>query len=167
MDDLVPIITAIIALVGSALGVYVGYRKWSRERHAERFGHFAKDQQAVYKELWDRVEAFNIKVRIEEVTSEEFSTHLRELNTFMLEKGLYFDDADRSLANDYARAVFDFQASVRAADQLEAEIALGDTGDIPTEVTTAFREIGDTQERALELRSELRGKIRLVIGGVR
>ncbi|MFQ5677418.1 MAG: hypothetical protein ACE5G1_16135 [bacterium] len=65
-DSLIPIFTAILAFIGTLLGIVAGYRKWRREKQSERFGQFEKDRQALYKKLWERVEEVNIQVRIDE-----------------------------------------------------------------------------------------------------
>lgn len=154
-----------IVLAGTILGIYIGYRKWSRDRDLARFGQFEIDKQQAYKELWAQVEKINITVRIEEVNSEQFSAHLQDLNSFMLKHGIYLDDDDRILANKYVEAVFNFQNTVRSSDSGEASIPLGATQDIPDDVIQGANEIADSQNLAIKLRSEVREKIRSVLSG--
>ena len=165
MKDFIPIITAVIAFAGTILGIYIGYRKWRRDQDSARFGQFEKDKQLAYKNLWERVEEINIKVRVEEVNSDQFLEHLQELNRYMLKHGIYFDDDDRALANKYAEAVYSFQNTVRDSGAIEASVPLGATQDIPQSVLQGAKEIGEAQSRALKLRSEIREKIRSVLSG--
>ena len=165
MKDFIPIIVAIIAFVGTIVGIFIGYRKWRGDRDSSRYGQFEVDKQQAYKGLWNRIEQYNIKVRVEEVTSEQFSDHLRELNSFMLRHGIYLDDDDRALANKYAEAVFDFQKTVRNSEVEDARIPLGSTQDIPDSAIQGAKEIGEAQNVALKLRSEIRDKIRSVLSG--
>jgi hypothetical protein len=165
MKDFIPIITATIALFGTMLGIYFGYRKWHLDRKATRFNQFEKDLQRVYRELWEKVETFNIRVRVEEINMEQFSEHLKDLNSFMLQYGIYFEDEDRDLANKYANAVFNFQNAVRNSDIEEARIPLGETQVIPQEVIDQAKEIGEAQELALQIRSQIRTRIRTVLSG--
>jgi hypothetical protein len=96
---------------------------------------------------------------------EQFSEHLKDLNSFMLQYGIYFEDEDRDLANKYANAVFNFQNAVRNSDIEEARIPLGETQVIPQEVIDQAKEIGEAQELALQIRSQIRTRIRTVLSG--
>ena len=125
MKEYIPIVTTIMALIGTFIGLIIGYRKWNKEQHSQKFGQFDKEKQEFYKELWSRVEEFNIKIRIEEVGSNEFTDHLQKLNAFLLKQGIYIDDIDRALTNDYAKAVFDFQKIVKDSNIQEANVSLG------------------------------------------
>ena len=165
MIDLNPLIAALIAFAGTALGIFFGYRKWKKDRDSSRFGQFEKDTQATYKALWDQIEEFNIQVRIEDVTTEQFTEHLKKLNSFMLKGGIYLEDDDRALANNYTRAVFDFQNVVKKSEMDEASIPLGATQDIPQEAINNAKEISEAQEMALRLRSEIRDRVRSVLSG--
>jgi hypothetical protein len=165
MNDLIPIITATIALIGTVIGLIFGYKKWKSEQNLKSFGQFGKDKQNAYKELWNRVEEFNIKVRLEEVDSNDFSIYLQNLNAFLLKSGIYIKDEDRVLANDYVEAVYLFQKTVKDSDIEAAKVPLGDTAIIPPHVFEQSKEIKRTQQNALSLRDELLTKIRKVLGG--
>jgi hypothetical protein len=165
MKDFVPIIVAIIALIGTVIGIYIGFRKSQQDRDSGRFGQYEKDRQGVYRDLWDRVEQFNIKARIELVEANELSAHLQSLNAFMLRSGIYLDDADRNLVNQYVEAAYNFQKVVRESGLDEAEVPLGKTQAIPYEIIQAHIVIGKAQNEALKLRSQVIEKVRRVLGG--
>jgi uncharacterized membrane protein len=44
MKDYIPIITALIAFVGTVLGIVITYRKWRKEQNAKRFDQFEMDK---------------------------------------------------------------------------------------------------------------------------
>jgi hypothetical protein len=165
MKDFVPIAVALIAFIGTVIGLYVAFRKSQRDRDSERFGQYEKDRQGVYRDLWDRVEQFNVKVRVEKVEASELSGHLQALNAFMLHSGIYLDDDDRRLVNQYVEAVYDFQKVVRESGIEEAEVPLGKTQEIPLRIVEAYRAIGKAQDEALRLRSQVVKKIKSVLGG--
>ena len=165
MNDIIPIITAVIAFTGTVIGIVVGYRKWKKEKNAERYGQYEKEKQEAYKELWNQVEDFNIKVRIEEVDDSQFSQYLQNLNSFLLKGGLYIGETEKNLANNYVKAVLQFQKAVKNANNEAANVALGETSAIPPEVLKNVREIGDAQTLALKLREQLLGKIKTVLSG--
>src|ERR1700681_242669 len=150
MRDFVPISVAIIALLGTVIGIYVGFRKSQEDRDSGRFGQYEKDRQGVYRDLWDRVEQFNVRVKVERVEATELSAYLQSLNAFMLRSGIYLDDDDRRLVNQYVEAVYDFHKVVRDSGIQEAEVPLGQTQQIPLEVVKAYRTIGKAQEEALK-----------------
>jgi len=162
MDEYIPIITAVIALIGTVIGLIFGYRKWRKEQHAKKLDQFNKDRQESYKDLWNCLEDFNIKVRIEGVDNKDFFKHRQNLNAFLLKKGIYIDEEDIELSNKYAEAVFNFQEAVKESNNQEAKSDFQGTSSPVTEQTT---EIGNAQKRALKLRDELLKKIRRILSG--
>ena len=165
MKDYIPIITALIAFVGTVLGIVITYRKWRKEQNAKRFDQFEMDKQAAYKKLWTEVEDFNIKVRLERVTSREFSNNLQNLNSFLLKSGIYIDEEDMKVANEYVSSIFNFQKVVKGLNNPEADAALEETRNIPESILNEVKEIGEAQKKALELREMLLKKIKLVLSG--
>jgi hypothetical protein len=117
------------------------------------------------KEMWERVERLNVEGRIEEISHEEFSRRIAEINAFLLTSNVYIDDPDRTLVNSYTRAARAFHEAVRSSGHAGAMLALGDTAEIPDEVLRQSRAIFETQKEALALRSSLLGKVRSVVSG--
>lgn len=164
-ESLVPILTTVIALIGTLVGIFVGYRKWKRDRESERFAGFEKDRQSAYKKLWENVEEVNVQVRIDEVSRSDFSRKVQALNAFMLKSGIYIDDEDRALVNEYLKAVYNFQKVVRESGSKEAQIPLEETQPIPPSVSKDLKTIEVAQNKAVILRDELIKKIRHVLTG--
>ena len=124
---------------------------------------FREERQRAYKEMWERVERLSVDGRLQEISDEEFSRRIAEINAFLLTSNVYIDDADRTLVNSYARAARAFHAAVRSSGDAEANVALGDTAEIPDDVIQRARAIGDAQQEALTLRASLLNKVRDVV----
>ncbi|MFQ5677417.1 MAG: hypothetical protein ACE5G1_16130 [bacterium] len=99
------------------------------------------------------------------VSKSDFSKKIQALNAFMLKSGIYIDDPDRALVNDYLKAVYHFQKVVRESGSEDAEIPLGETQSIPTSVTDAIKAIEEAQKETATLRDELLKKTRQVLSG--
>jgi hypothetical protein len=158
------ILAAVIALVGTVLGLVVGYRRWAKERQSVRFAKFEADQQDIYKTLWERVEGVNVALRRGHVDEKAFAQLVGDLNEFMLRNGAHLNDSDRMLANRYVGAVKRFHEAVLAAGA-DVQIPYGETQDIPPEVTRGIKAFADAADEAKRLRDELRSKVRTVLAG--
>ena len=159
------ILVALIALGGTLGGIVFGYRKWRAQARAERFGAFEKERQAAYKEMWSQVENLNVDSRIDPIDDSAFLQRRQEVNASMLRAGIYVEDRDRELINEYMAAVREFHKAVRRSGREDAETDLGNTGDIPPEVLVTAREIAETQERALDLREAVITRVQEVVAG--
>jgi hypothetical protein len=158
------VIAALIALLGTLVVAVIGYRRWDKERQAQRFSRFEADRQDVYKILWDRVQNVNASLRRGRVDASGFSELVADLNEFMIRNGAHLDDADQQLVNKYIAAVRSFHEVVSSAD-LEAQIPYGSTQAIPPEVANRIKHLSEAQQQANRLRDQLREKVRLVLGG--
>jgi hypothetical protein len=158
------ILAAIVAFVGTMLGLVVGYRRWTKERKSARFAKFEADQQEIYKSLWERVEDVNVALRRDRVDQSGFAKLVADLNEFMLRNGAHLDDSDTELVNRYVAAVKRFHEAVCTADA-EAQIPYGQTQEIPPEITGKIAALGDAADEASRLRDELRHKVRTILAG--
>lgn len=165
LDSVATVIAAVIALAGTLIGIAVGYRRWSRERTAQRFARFETDRQDIYKSLWDRVEQINAALRRDRVDETGFTELVADLNEFIIRNGAHVDDADYELVNRYVAAVKKFDEFVSRQDP-EAQVPYGQTQVISPEVLNRVKELGEAQNRVLQLRNELRTRVRMVIGGI-
>jgi len=164
-DYIIPISVALIALIGTLVGIYYGHRKWRVDRDSARSKQYLADRQATYKDVWDRVEQLNVDGRITEISSDVFSDRLTELNALMLKAAIYIEDADRSLVNEYISAARSFHQAVRASSSEDAHSALGETVAMPTEVLDREMAIRETRDDALRHRETLVERVRTVLAG--
>ncbi len=120
-------------------------------------GEFIKNERHAYAGLWDVTARTQEEMRgaLDSLTPERFSGMLADVNSFMLREGLYIERDDRLLTieylfwvNEYLRIV----ATTHRGDVLSSMVHEG----LPHNVTL----IDEVLDRANELRSSLRGRIR-------
>jgi hypothetical protein len=162
--SLATIIAAALGLAGTLIGLGVGYRRWSRERAAQRYGRFENERQDVYRSMWDRVEQINASLRRQRVDAAGFAQAVADLNEFIIRNGVHVDEADHDLVNEYLAAVQRFHAVVTKLEP-EDQVSYGLTQRIPAELLGRVKALADAQRQVNDLRTSLRGKVRAVIGG--
>jgi hypothetical protein len=161
-EYVVPIAVALIGLVGTIAGLWVGYRRWLEDKRVAASKGFYAGRQEAYQQLWEKVERLNVDARIEAIPQEDYSKRIAEINAFMLRSSVYIDDPDRQLVNSYIQAAHRFHEVVRSGE-IDADINLGDTAIIPEEVLQQCKALRDSQKSALAVRETLLKKIRSVL----
>ncbi len=163
-SPLATIFGALIAFVGTVLGLMVAYRRWTKERDSARYARFDSDQQDIYKTLWQKVEDVNVALRRDRVDESGFGQLVADLNEFMLRNGAHLEDSDIGLVNRYTKAAKHFDEEVRGAGA-ESQIPYGATQEIPREVLQHEVGLGAAEHEATRLRNELRRRVRVVLAG--
>jgi hypothetical protein len=161
-EYVVPIAVALIGLIGTIAGLWVGYRRWLADKRVAASKGFYAGRQTAYQQLWEQVERLNVEARIEQIPQEDYSKRIAEINAFMLKASLFIDDPDRQLVNSYIQAAHRFHEVVRSGE-IDAEINLGDTAIIPEAVLQQCTALRESQKSALALRASLLKKIRSVL----
>ncbi len=161
-EFVVPIAVALIGLVGTIAGLWVGYRKWLGDKRVAAAKGFHAGRQEAYQQLWEKVERLNVEARIEAIPDGDYSKRIAEINAFMLKSSVYIDDPDRQLVNSYLQAAHRFHEVVRSGE-VDADINLGDTAIIPEQVLQQCKTLREIQKSALALREALLKKIRSVL----
>ncbi len=150
-DILKNAIPALIALVGTVLAILIGYRQWKRQQDTTREGEFRTQKQQTYKELWEKLEDVHVRLRTEVVTSDEFRSVVRDVNSYILKRGLYLEKDDQALANRYLSRVREFTSLVASCDSADAKEAVHDTEEIPAGVIQYVRELDKIQCKVTRL----------------
>jgi hypothetical protein len=161
-EYVVPLAVALIGLLGTIVGLWVGYRLWLEDKRVAASKGFYAGRQTAYQQLWEQVERLNVEARIEQIPQEDYSKRIAEINAFMLKSSLFIDDPDRQLVNAYIQAAHRFHEVVRSGE-IDAEINLGDTAIIPEAVLQQCAALRESQKSALALRATLLTKIRSVL----
>jgi hypothetical protein len=164
-ETLKVVIPACIALVGTIITVVIGYRQWKRQQDASRYGTFITKKHSAYQELWEKLEEVHIKLRTEEVGLNEFKDLLREVNSYILKHSLYLEEEDRSLSNQYLKAVYGLKKIVMASGDEGAEEAMITTANIPLRVTQNAKEIRRAVSEVEEIRNSIITRFRKIVGG--
>jgi hypothetical protein len=161
-EYVVPIAVAVIGLVGTIAGLWVGYRRWLEDKRVAASKGFYAGRQDTYQQLWEKVERLNVDARIEQIPQEDYSKRIAEINAFMLRSSLYIDEPDRQLVNSYIQGAHRFHEVLRSGE-VDADINLGDTAIIPDTVLQQCQALRESQKNALALRETLLKKIRSVL----
>jgi hypothetical protein len=164
-DILKNAIPALIALIGTVLTILIGYRQWRRQQETSRDGDFRTQKQQTYKELWEKLEDVHVRLRFEDVGHEEFSSLVRDVNSYILKRGLYLEKDDQTLANQYLSKVREFTNRVAACDSTEAKEAIGLTQAIPEQVTQNVKELAKVQTETNQIREKILIRYRTVVSG--
>jgi hypothetical protein len=158
-------VAALIALVGTVLAILVGYRQWKRQQQTTREGEFRFQKQQTYKELWEKLEDVHIRLRTGVVSSDEFRSLIRDVNSYILKRGLYLEGDDQQLANQYLSKVREFTDLVAACDSGDAKEAVSETAEIPSDVILNVRGLGKIQTEVNQIREEILVRYRRVLLG--
>jgi hypothetical protein len=164
-DVLKTAIPALIALIGTVLAVLIGYRQWKRQQDTSRENDFRTQKQQTYKDLWEKLEDVHVRLRTEVVGGDEFHSLVRDVNSFILKHGLYLEEEDQTLANEYLSKVRDFTNLVAACDSEDAKSALSATARIPPAVVRFAQESGRVQAEVNQIREELLVRYRKILRG--
>jgi hypothetical protein len=153
----------VLALGGVLLGLWLGQRRWKVEQIQKDRSTYDNNLRATYLELWDIVEDAHIKMRNSTVglSAEEFGGHIADVNNFMIRKGLYIERKDRYLVLEYLFWTNEFLRRVVSSDEGRAYVAISLAND---ELPSMVEELELISQKADQLRSSLRTRIRLVIG---
>jgi len=158
-------VAALIALIGTVLAIFVGYRQWKRQQQSTREGEFRSQTQQTYKELWEKLEDIHVRLRTGVVSRDEFRSLIRDVNSYILKRDLYLEGHDQQLANQYLSKVREFTDLVAACDSEDAKEAVSMTAEIPSDVMLNVRNLGKIQTEVNRLREEILVRYRRVLLG--
>jgi 5-methylthioribose kinase len=164
-DVLKTAIPAFIALIGTVLVVLMGYRQWRRQQDTSRESEFRTQKQQTYMQLWEKLEDVHVRLRTEVVGGDEFRALVRDVNSYILKRGLFLEDDDQALANRYMSKVREFAGLVAACDSADLKRAFNDTEAIPPAVVRFAQESGDIQAEVNRIREKLLMRYRSVLRG--
>lgn len=166
MRDLLKVgLPALIALLGTILTAFLGYRQWKKTQQASRQANFLQEKQQTYKALWEMVENVHVHLRTKEAEPKQFREMLTEVNSFILQKSIYLDPDIHQWTNEYLNCVRDLKAAVAAsgnpaAQQDFAVTAIGLPADSPS-----LRELAVLMEKTTDFRDRILGRCRDVLAG--
>ena len=157
------ILPASIALIGTIITIFIGYRQWKRQQESSRNATFVAEKQSAYKGLWEKLEEVHIKLRTEEVGISEFNGLLREVNSYILKQSLYLEPQDQTLSNQYLKTVHRYAEIVLGCGNKEARDEMANTGPgLPLETIKEFRSLHDERDR---IRNSIIERFRTIIAG--
>jgi hypothetical protein len=156
---------ALIALAGTALAVFVGYRQWKKQQDTARTSEFRLERQKTYKQLWEKLEDIHVQLRTQRVDTDEFRSLIRDVNSYILKQGLYLEAGDQRLANQYLSKVRDFTDHAATCNSAVVRNNAADTVIVSPDGSESIHELIKIQEEAMALREEILVRYRRVLTG--
>ncbi|MET7372866.1 hypothetical protein [Micromonospora arida] len=159
----VSIATPLLAMAGVLFGLWLGHRRWRVEQTQKVASHFDDNLRQTYLELWDVVEDVHLRMRsaVTGLSPGEFGGLIADVNNFMIRKGLFIERKDRYLVLEYLFWTNEFLRRVVSSEEGRAYIAVSMAH---SDLSPRVDELALIADRAEALRSELRERIRQVVG---
>jgi len=164
-DYLKIIFPASVALIGTLITVFIGYRQWKRQQNNARYASFIVDKQVAYKGLWEKLEEVHVKLRTERLSVADFNNLMLGVNRYILRNALYLEEQDKVLSNHYLETVRRLKELVVSSRNERAEKELSITREIPEEVINATRELRSVVDEVDLTRKSIIDRFRKIIGG--
>ena len=113
MDEYLKLaLPAVIALVGSILVVWLGYRQFRSTQTTSLREKYQSDRYSAYKDLWSFVEGIQSDLRSGILSQVDFNERTRLLNDFILKNGIFLEKQDSSLASQYVESLYQLNTRV-------------------------------------------------------
>lgn len=158
------IIPAALALIGTVITVIVQMRQPKQDKRAEAQAQSLAEKQAVYKELWEKIEAVHVAARrAEHLSAEDFNRQLADVNSLIMTKSLFVDKQDWDLANRYLKAVRTFKEMVEATGDALLQEEVASTGEYAVESPHSIAELVGAMQEVNRLRDALLGRFQTII----
>jgi hypothetical protein len=158
-------VPALIALVGTLVAIFIGYRQWKSQRDQTRSQKFQEGRELAYKQLWEKLEEVHLKVRSDSVGKRDFDELVQEVNAYLLKNSLYVAKADRKLATEYLDAVWKLSQLVAKSKDKRIQSEWAKTGPLPADALDEYRELQTAWKIAEESRDKAVARFQNVLAG--
>src|SRR5687768_9071584 len=93
-------IPAVLTLLGTAVGLWLGHWRWSSELRMKKRQAFDARRYEAYQDLWKLLEEAHIQLRLREPPTPDDIVRLDStLNHFRLRNTIFLDSTDAELSN--------------------------------------------------------------------
>ena len=168
MDNLRIILPALIALVGTLIVAFIGYRQWKRQHALTRAGSVLSDKQAAYKAIWHKLEDVHLFVRSETFNRERFLELVRSVNVELMRSGLLLERGEKGRVNAYLQALETLARNLDSNEDSRVREEVRDnlysTAPLPPEVIAHARDLHNAYQEVEEKREVLIQRFRHAIG---
>jgi len=105
-DDMVKVaLPALLALLGTLFGLWLGHLRWSSEQRLQKRRAFDAKRHAAYEELWNTVEGSHITIRTQRPDDSQLRELEQKTNAFRLRNAIFLNSRDSDLASHYFNEV--------------------------------------------------------------
>jgi hypothetical protein len=166
MENLRIVLPALIALIGTLVVAYLGYRQWRRQHALTRAGSLLIEKQTAYKSIWNKLEDVNVAVRAETFTKQQFREAVKSVNVELMKSGLLLEGDEQVVVHDYLGALQAFGEKLAEVDHEEyadevEDVALTMGNRIDAE---ELRELARAELRLMRSREVVLQRFRHAIG---
>lgn len=156
MDELIKTATpALIALLGTLITIFIGYRQWKSQRDLTRSQKFQGDRELAYKQLWEKLEEVHLKVRTDSVGKREFDDLVKDVNTYVLKNSLYIEKTDSKLSTEYLDSVWKVSQLIAKSKDKRVKNEWTKTSPLPADALDEYKEL----QAAWKVVNESRDKV--------
>ena len=154
----------VLALLGVLFGLWLGHRRWQAEQAAKEKADESRHTREAYLGLWAVVSETERQIRDARnpgMTSSQFAALMADVNNYLLAQGLWIQRKDRYLVLEYLFWTSQFITLVLSDSTARDYLLISAVYDgLPRKLNVA----SEALKRSDELRSQLRERIRTVIG---
>ncbi|MFL0809671.1 MAG: hypothetical protein K6L76_04595 [Agarilytica sp.] len=155
----ISIIVALVGLLGTLLGLFIGFKKWNYEKNREKREEYIKDRQNAYKSLWEKLEHLHAEIRKGEFDAASLRDLRFAFNSHVLSIDIYLDTEDRKYCNEYLSDVEAVAKGVAESGNASLQDDWAITAAFPEEHGNALQAFASMETR----RSYLINKIKQVL----
>ncbi len=128
------LIGPLLALAGTVLVVLMGYHQWKKQQRSSRTAGFVAQRDKTYADLWQKVEAVHLAVRMDRFNPKKFKDLVQAVNIYAIEYALYLDQDVQQQINSYLAALGEFGRLLESAGATEAREKASETSEMPADV---------------------------------
>ncbi|MFZ4814294.1 MAG: hypothetical protein ACOYL5_07155 [Phototrophicaceae bacterium] len=104
-DGLTILVPSLVALIGTAVTVWLAFRQQRVQQRHERQSSIQQDRVAAYKGLWATLEEVHLLMRTDKAALQKYNQCMTTINEYLMKNDLYLDDEDRALSRRYVVAL--------------------------------------------------------------
>ena len=166
MDELIKTaIPALIALLGTLLTIFIGYRQWKSQHNLTRSQKFQGDRELAYKQLWEKLEDVHLKARTDSVGKREFDELVKDVNAYILKNSLYIEKTDSKLSTEYLDSVWKVSQLVARSKDKRVKNEWTKTGPLPADALDEYKELQAAWKAVDESRNKVVSRFHNILVG--
>lgn len=125
------IIGSLIALFGTVITVYVGYRQWKHQQATNFPLEYQKKRLSAYQKLWNMLPGarslytgkHELELTLPFIDEGNIRRLLGDIRLYCLQNELYIETTDRLLVVEYVEGLLDFIKSSRELENLDKSLS--------------------------------------------
>jgi hypothetical protein len=155
-DELAKVaIPALLGLLGTLFGLWVGQSRWSSELRMKKRRAFDAKRHVAYEELWNIVENGHITLRVDVPEVAEVRKLEQHINAFRMRNAIYLDAEDSTLAGAYFNTVVKLATAIAESGSRTLSQQYNSTGMIVSSDVAHVQGLAAMNEQVSAAREQL------------